>query len=153
LNTEARSQVHQTLLSRRFAIAGSWYKAVAQTSFIPHSATEVRESFVTLAEEVIALLVAEPFDQGRAQAIGAMLAGLHCVQPEALGRTQEVLAQQLVEGLPADQVVDLQFRLAEIHGKLATGFSQRAREIILAEQERICCALTTALLRAAERQV
>jgi hypothetical protein len=153
LNTEARSQVRQTLLSRRFAIAESWYKAVAQTSFIPHSAAEVRESFVTLAEEVITLLLAEPFDQGRAQAIGATLAGLHCVQPEALGRTQEVLTQQLVEGLPADQVVVLRFRLAALHGRLAIGFFQQASKIILAEQEWIRCALTTALLRAAERQV
>jgi len=72
------------------------------------------------------------------------------LESEALGRTQELLARQLVEGLPADQVVELQPRLAALLGGLATGFSQQARETVLAEQELIRGALTRELQRVGE---
>jgi len=150
MNIDDRSQVYQALLGRRDAIADSWYQAIAQTSFAPHSAAEVRQHLVELTEEAIALLLTEPFDHGRAEAMGASLAGLHYVESEALGRTQEVLAQQLVEGLLAEQVVELQSRLAALLGGLATGFSQQAREVLLAEQEWIRGALTSALRQARE---
>jgi PAS domain S-box-containing protein len=148
VNAEDRSQVRQALLSRRDAIADSWYKAVTKTSYVPLDEAQVREHFVALTEEVIALLLAEPLEH--AQAVGASLPDLHYVEPEALGRTQEVLARQLVEGLTADRVAELQPRLTALLGGLATGFLQQAREIILTEQEKARSALTTALGQAQE---
>ena len=150
MDTEAKSQVHRALLSRRHAIADDWHKAIARTGSVSLKAAEVRQRLVELTAEAIALLLTEPFDHDRAEAIGASLAGFHYLESEALGRTQELLARQLVEGLPAEQVVELQPRLAALLGGLATGFSQQARETILAEQERIRGALTRALQRAQE---
>ena len=150
MNTETKSQLHQTLLNRRQAIADDWYKAIAQTSFVPHSAAEVRQHLVELTEQAITVLLGEPFELSQAEAIGTSLAGLHYVEPDALSRTQEVLGQQLVEGLPAEQVVALQPRLAALLGGVAAGFFQQARETIISEQERILGALIGELHRAEE---
>ena len=150
MNSVERSQLLQVLHGRREAIADSWYKAIARTSHVPHSAAEVREHLVELTEQAIRLLLTEPFEHSQAQAIGASLECLHFVEPEALGRTQEVLAQQLAEGLPADQVAALQPRLAALLGGLAAGFYKQVRETTLAEQERIRNALTSELRRAEE---
>ena len=150
MDTETKSQVHRVLLNRRDAIADDWHKAIAQTGSVSLKAAEVRQRLVELTAEAIALLLTEPFDHDRAEAIGASLAGFHYLESEALGRTQELLARQLVEGLPAEQVVELQPRLAALLGGLATGFSQQARETVLAEQELIRGALTRELQRVGE---
>jgi PAS domain S-box-containing protein len=150
MNLAEQSQLRQVLHRRCDAIADSWYKAIARTSHVPHSAAEVREHLVELTEQATALLLTEPFEHGGAEAIGASLVYLHYVEPETLSRTQEVLAQQLVEGLPADQVATLQPRLAALLGGLTVGFFQQVCETILAEQEQIRSALTNELGRAQE---
>jgi PAS domain S-box-containing protein len=143
MNAADRSNLLKVLHSRRDAIADSWYQAIKRTSFVSLSATEVRQRLVELTEQAVTLLLTEPLERRRAEAIGASLARLRYVQPEALGRTQEVLACQLVEGLPDEQTVALQPRLAALLGGLAAGFLRQARETILAEQERIHNALIT----------
>jgi PAS domain S-box-containing protein len=140
----------QVLYSRRDEIADKWYQAIARTSFAPVSATKVRLRLVELTEQVIALLLAEPFERHQAEAIGASLANLHYMQPQTMGQTQEVLARQLVAGLPAERVIALQPRLAALLGGLAAGLFQQARETILAEQEQIRSAFI-AELRSAEQ--
>lgn len=150
MNAEASSQVHQVLLSRRHAIADDWYKAISRTSFAPLKAVEVRQRLVELTEDFIALLLTEPLDRGQAEAIGASLARFHYLEPEALGKTQEVLAQQLIEGLTADQIVELQPGLTALLGRLATGFSRQVCETVLAEQEWIHGALARELRRTEE---
>ncbi|MBC8248297.1 MAG: hypothetical protein H8E90_01345, partial [Anaerolineales bacterium] len=79
MNTEDGLQLHQALISRRDAIADSWSKAIARTSFIPLITTEVRQQLVELTEQAITLLLAESFEHDRAEAIGASLASLHYV--------------------------------------------------------------------------
>ena len=150
MNSADRSQVHQALLSHCHAIADRWYQAIVRTRHAPHSAAKVQQRLVELTEQAIALLFAEPFERGQAQAIGASLAGLRYIEPQVLSRTQELLTQQLIEGLPADQVVALQPRLAELLGGLAAGFSEQACETILSEQEQTHAALTAALRQAKE---
>jgi PAS domain S-box-containing protein len=151
MSTADRSQLLRVLQGHRDAVVDSWYKALTRTdSFAPLKAAEVRQRLVELTDQAIALLLADPFERSKAQAIGAALARLRCVQPEALGRTQEILAHRLVEGLLAEQVVALQPRLAALLGGLAAGFFQQACETILAEQERIRDALVTELQRAEE---
>jgi PAS domain S-box-containing protein len=150
MNTETTSRVHETLLSRRHAIADDWYKAIAQTSFAPRGAAELHQHLVELTEQAITVLLGEPFERSQAEAIGVSLAALHYVEPDALSRTQEVLGQQLVEGLPVEQVVALQPRLAALLGGVAAGFFQQVRETIISEQERIRSALIGELQRAEE---
>jgi PAS domain S-box-containing protein len=140
----------QVLYSHRDEIADKWCQAIAWTSSVPMSATEVRQRLVGLTEQAIALLVTEPFERRQAEAIGTSLATLHYIQPQALGQTQEVLARQLVAGLPAERVIALQPRLAALLGGLAVGFFQQARVTILAEQEQIRNAFI-AELRSAEQ--
>ncbi|MBU0703721.1 MAG: PAS domain-containing protein [Chloroflexi bacterium] len=151
MNAADRAQLLRALHDRRETIAESWYKALASVNgFIPHKAVKARRYLVELIEQAIALLLTESFEHGKAREIGAALARLRYVQPEALGRTIEVLARQLVQGLPADQAVALQPRLAALLGGLAAGFFQQAREIILTEQEQIRDALISEILRAEE---
>jgi len=148
MNAADRPQLLRALHDRRETIAESWYKALTSTnSFIPLKAVKVRRYLVELTEQAIALLLTEPFEHGKARKIGAALARLRYVQPEALGRTLEVLACQLVQGLPADQAVALQLRLAALLGGLAAGFFQQAREMILPGQEQIRSALIAELQR------
>ena len=151
MDSAERSQLRQVLHGRCDVIADRWYTAIAETGFAPRSAVKVHQCLIELTEQAIALLLTEPFDHGRAQAIGASLARLHdYLQPEALGRTQEALGRWLVKDLLADQVVALQPRLAALLGGLAVGFFQQARQRILAEQEQIRKALINERKRAEE---
>ena len=140
-----RSRLEAILRHRCEAIAGVWHAAVAQTGSMSHNADQVARQFAELTEQVIGLLLAESFDGERVQEIGASLARFHQVQPETLGKTQEVLMSQIIEGLSAEQVVALQPRLAVLLGNLTAGFVQEAREITLAEKERVRGALTAEL--------
>ncbi len=137
MDTEAKSQAHQALLSRRQAIADAWREALAQSGFTSIKAAELRQFLDESTEEAIALLLAESFDRDRAEAIGASLASFHYLEPDLLDRTQQVLAQQLIQGLPAEQVAALQPRLAALLGAVAAGFFRQARQTILAQQEGI----------------
>jgi signal transduction histidine kinase len=141
LSEVERSQLQTILYSRRETIATRWYEAVVRTSFAPSDVEGTDQQFIELTEQVIELLLAEPFDHGRVQAVGASLAHPQRIQPEALGKTQEVLARQLVEGVSADQAVALQSRLAALLGNLTIGFLRQAYEIALTEQKQVRRAL------------
>lgn len=145
-----QAQLAQLLHGRRDAIADRWLEAVAGTSFSPFGAKEMHQHLRRLTDQVIALLRTEPLDPCQAEAIGTSLVRLHYTQPEALGRTQEVLAHQLVEGLPANQVAALQPRLATLLAHLATGFCQQTHTTILSNQEQIRLAVTSELQRLQE---
>jgi len=123
------------LLDRRDAIANSWHKAIAPAGAAGPSEAKVHQYLIRLTDEAITAMFAEPFEYDRVEAIGASLAGLHNVEPEVLERTREVLAQQLVEDLPPEQVAELQPRLAALLAGLAVGFLRQARRAILAEVE------------------
>jgi PAS domain S-box-containing protein len=147
MNASDRMQVLRTLGTRRDVIADGWYQAITGTSYVPFKAADVRQQLVDLTDRIIALLPAEPLERERAEAIGASLAGLHYLHPEALGRTQEVLANQLVEGLPAGLVAALQPQLAVLLARLAAGFLQQTCKMVLEEQEAIRSALADELQR------
>jgi PAS domain S-box-containing protein len=137
------------LLTQREAIADAWFRAVAGTSYVPLSTHEVRLELASLVDRVIDALFQEPFDQSQARAIGAALAQLHYIQPEALGGTQEALGRQLTARLP-DAPAPFQARVAAFLGGLAIGFSREVRDQILAEQEAIRGALLSERQRAEE---
>jgi len=130
MNSIDQSQVRKILCGRRDAIADSWYRAITQVSCASLPAEEVRQQLVGLTEQAIAVLVTEPFEHRKAQAIGVALSQLPCTQSEVLGRSQELLAYQLIRDLPVDQIVALQPRLVALIGAVAVGFYQQIRETI-----------------------
>jgi len=147
MNPAEWSTLQQVLHGRYEAITDCWYQVVASVGFASLSPTETRQRLVELTKQVTELLLAEQFQHPRARAIGATLAHLCHMQPEALGRTLEMLAHHLVQGLPGDQVAALQPRLSALLGELATGFVQQAHDTILDEQEQIHLAVVSTLQR------
>lgn len=134
------SQLLQILYSRRDAIADRWYQAISRVSYIPLEPAEVRRRLAELTAQTIALLTTEPLnqlDQDEARAIGVALAQLTHAQPQALGRTQEVLSRLLLEPASPEQAEALLSSLVTLFGAMATGFLRQTRDIILAEQEQI----------------
>ena len=128
MNTSARSQVLEVLRGRREAISDSWYEAIARASHVPLSAAKVRQHLVEWTEQAVELLAMESFERDKARDIGAGLARLHYIQSQVLSRTLEILALRLVEGLPADQAVEQQPRLAALLEGLAAGFLQEVHD-------------------------
>ncbi len=141
MDATERRNLDLTLHARRAVIAARWYHAIAPTALSPLPPADVQRQLLALTDRAIALLVADTFAPGEAAAIGAALARLRYLQPASLGGTQEVLADDLVAGLPAEQVIALRPRLAALLGQIASGYFRQARETILAEQETIRAAL------------
>ena len=65
------------------------------SSFVPRPVAEVRAAVAALTERVIATLLRDPFAPDEASAVGAALAQLHYVHPDALARSLDVLSREL----------------------------------------------------------
>src|SRR5215218_5255300 len=141
MDTSEQSQLLQLSRRRRKAIVDSWYEAIADTSFTPLTAAEVRRRLSDLTDQAIVLLFSESIEHHKARAIGSTLASMHYLNPETLGRALEVLHCGLVEDLPPGQAIALRPRLAVLIAEIAAGFFEQARDIILVEQEQIKAAL------------
>jgi diguanylate cyclase (GGDEF)-like protein/PAS domain S-box-containing protein len=141
MNTSERARLHQLSRRRRDAIVDSWYEAIADTSFTPLTAIEVRRRLSELTDKAIILLFSGSFEYRKARAIGSTLASMHYLNPETLGSALAVLHRGLLEDLTPDQVVELRPRLAVLIAEIAAGFFERARDTILLEQEQIKGAL------------
>src|SRR6476620_7899418 len=107
VNVAEQTAILGQLRDRGDAIVSHWYQAIAPTGFVPLEAGSVRQRLRELVEQAASLLLAEPFERSEAQRIGTALVGMHYSHPDALGRTQEVLAEQLLAGLPAETTVAL----------------------------------------------
>ncbi len=125
----------EPLRVRREQIAQDWHRAIQRTSFTPLQWREARGRLLELTDRLIDLLPAEPFDHRQAEEIGVALVQLHYVHPEALRHTHEVLAQELVAGVPAAQLAALQPRLTALLGGIAAGFAAALRDLTYAEQD------------------
>ena len=141
MDTSEQPRLFQLSRTRRDAIVDSWYEAIADTSFTPLTAAEVRRRLSELTDKAIILLFSESFEHHKARAIGSTLASMHYLNPETLGSALEVLHRGLFEDLSPDQVVELRPRLAVLIAEIAAGFFERARDTILLEQEQIKGAL------------
>lgn len=157
MDASERTYLGRVLHGRRDAIASAWYDDLHAREFMfaPLSADDVRCRFATLTEQVITVLLAETCESGQARDIGAALARLHYIQPTVLQRTQAVLTQSIMEGLPDTHAAALYPRLVALFGELAAGFFTEARATILAEQEKVREALLAERRRAeaARREV
>jgi len=127
---------NQTLGSYWDTIAERWCQKIAATNYVPIKSSLACQQLVELSIRIVGLLLAEPFEPKRAEEIEAGLARIYYLQPEALGGTLQVLVGHLLEGLDTDKGRDLQLRLAELLGRLATGFFHQARRTVMQEQEK-----------------
>jgi len=139
-----------TLAERRDRIAQSWVGSLTTAGYVAWSSSQLRERFVDLTGQAIDVLLDERLDTAAARAIGAGLVQLGYALPEVLGRSVEVLGQQLGDVLMANGASDLQSRLVSLLGSIAIGFSEGARMSILGEQEAISQALVSQRRQAEE---
>ena len=126
---------------RSSAIADHWQRALFPTGFVALSTTEVHERLVSFVDRTVELLLHDPLDHPKAQALGADLARLYYADADALVRTQSVLAPEMLRGLPPQQRLELFPRLMALLGEMSGGFLRFSRQILLAEQESIRGAL------------
>jgi hypothetical protein len=121
------SSLYQTLQDRHNVIVDRWRNALAGTSFTPLTVVQTCSRLGELTDRVISLLVSETLDRREARKIGAALAHMRYLSPEALGKTQEVLGKRLLEDLPPQGVAVLQRRLATLLAEIGAGFFEQAR--------------------------
>jgi signal transduction histidine kinase len=113
-------------------IADLWQSALASTGAASVDAGKVHQRLVALTEDAISLLATEPFDAEQARRIGARVALLGYLHPEALGATLDVLGQQLV--IRGDARL-AESRLLKVLSGIATGFTEQARATASQEAE------------------
>jgi PAS domain S-box-containing protein len=151
VDDSAASRLAQSLRDRQGSIAEAWYTAVARTSFSPFSPAELRRLLFELTSQAIDLMFLDSLEPAKAVPIGAALAGFHFTQPEALGRTQTVLARALLQDLAAEQGLALRPNLIALLEGVAEGFVQEISRVQLREQESIRNALLSELGAAEQR--
>jgi len=144
MHVAEREEVRQMLHSCDHAVADHLHRALAPTGAVELSAQEVTERLAAIVDQVIELLLAERFDPREGQTLGADLARPYYAHPNALSRTQHVLAVELLQGLSPEQRIELHPRLMEVVSELAAGFLRESRRTLLAEQKSIRGALLTA---------
>jgi diguanylate cyclase (GGDEF)-like protein/PAS domain S-box-containing protein len=124
--------------------AHRWARAVADTSYVPASAADVQAFLAYLTERLVGALLAEPFDPEAGRAVGAALVAGHFTSGESLGRTLEIIGDDLLTELPAVIPVDARGRLTRMLGALAEGFAHALWEHTLDAQEEIRSAAVVA---------
>jgi len=115
--------------------ARAWTRAVTETSYVPMARREIESYLRGLADRLVAALTAEPFRTTPGYRVGADLAAVGFVAPEALARTVTVVN----EWLPNHRD-----RRAPLLEALVTGHARGARDRTLDEQEAIRRAALTA---------
>jgi PAS domain S-box-containing protein len=141
--TQARADLKIKLQARRDRIVDAWRAALAATSYVPLSAEEQRLALIGLTDQLVDVLLDEPFHAAQAQAVGSELVRLGYTRPAALGKTLEVMGRELPLSLAEHALLELQPRVASMLAELAAGFTQQFSERILGEQETIREALLT----------
>jgi len=121
MNPEEQSQIYHTLYPRRQDIANAWGALMITLNPTLAEAADLHPKLLHATEQLIKLLIAEPFDAEPAQTIGAMLDVLDNVQPEALFQIYELLARELVAGLTAEQTMLLYPRITGLIGAVGLG--------------------------------
>jgi|GEM_PF-5417394 hypothetical protein len=152
MDVVARAAFSARLRRQSTALSRAWQRAIAPTGFANFDSDEVRQQLVGLTERLMTLLLDEAAPAAGAQEIGAAVARLHYVQPDALGQTQAVLAQHLLPELHRAERGSLELRLVHLLSELGTGFSRQVRSMLLSEQETIRAAFLEELNKAALTQ-
>jgi len=135
MDLEEFSALFQDADKRRRAIARGWYAAITSAGALSMKKVKALHHLTGLAEQVITFLLTDTSDSGSARMIGADLARLSNAQPNVLETVLQVLARQLVIGLPADHIVILYPRLVTMLSGIAVGFFQPAGVSMLEKQK------------------
>jgi signal transduction histidine kinase len=122
MNTEEQSQIYQVLYTRRQEITQTWLTLMAQLSPTASEISDLQSILLKATDQLIKLLVSEPFTAEPAQKVGKTLEGVDNLQTEALIQVYEVLARELVTGLTVEQIVLLHPRVVSLIGALSSGF-------------------------------
>jgi PAS domain S-box-containing protein len=129
----------------RQALAETWYRAIAETGYVPYPPAEVRRRLLLLLDRALAAVTGGGVDAAQARQIGATLADLHYLQPEVLGRTLTVLCGLVHEESAVDPKPSYMDALTDLVAGVASGYYARAADMILEEQEAIGQALVSEL--------
>ena len=141
MRMEDPARLLRVLQSRRSEIAREWHSVIANTSFTSLSTREEGIELEQLTQQIIDLLMAEPFEPHKAQGIGSSLARLRYLNAKAISETQKTLGRELLKDLSQEQSEELTPRVLTLLSELTAGFFGQSREMILAEQERVKAAL------------
>ncbi|MGD9029888.1 MAG: GAF domain-containing sensor histidine kinase [Anaerolineae bacterium] len=136
MSTEQQRQLHQALHERAHAIADAWYRAIRASSSASLTAAEIRQVVDDLALQIPSLLLDEGCDQGTIDALATGAVSLR-LRPTAFGALQEILVEQLVEGLPAAQVAALATHPRRLTALLTASLLRGREALLLEEQEQI----------------
>jgi PAS domain S-box-containing protein len=143
--TQTRKEIASTLIRRRDALTHLWRRALYGTSYVPLNTAQIDERLAHIVSGLIEIVIGDDLDTLKARDLGANVAQLHYIDPEAFGRTLETLAGEILRDLSAEQTVELLPRLTAVMGHIASGYFESARTTILHEQEEIRQALMAQL--------
>jgi len=132
-----RSQLRQQLLKNSDFIADAWYQAIADTSFVSLSASEIRQRLMKFTVEILEVLLAKNFTPNRVRSIGEAFADIYYLYPEVLGKTQTFFAEAIAEILHKEQLDIIYPRLVLLFAEIAQGFSTQMLDAILLEQDKL----------------
>ncbi|MEU5691320.1 EAL domain-containing protein [Actinosynnema sp. NPDC020468] len=139
-----RSNLDPAVLAGAESFARTWATAVIGSSYVPMTRTEVAEHLQALTEVLVHALHASPFRTAPGYEIGARLVEAHFTGTDTLGRTVQLLGDDLLSelGITPDEL--MRSRLAALQGALSAGYARALRERTLAEQEAIRAAVLDA---------
>ncbi|MFI9006931.1 putative bifunctional diguanylate cyclase/phosphodiesterase [Actinosynnema sp. NPDC053489] len=139
-----RSNLDPAVLAGAESFARTWATAVIGSSYVPMTRSEVAEHLQALTEVLVHALHASPFRTAPGYEIGARLVEAHFTGTDTLGRTVQLLGDDLLGelGIQPDEL--MRSRLAALQGALAAGYARALRERTLAEQEAIRAAVLDA---------
>ncbi len=142
--TPGRSNLDPAVLAGAEAFARTWATAVIGSSYVPMTRAEVAEHLQALTELLVHALYASPFRTAPGYEIGARLVEAHFTGTDTLGRTVQLLGDDLLGelGIAPDEL--MRSRLAALQGALSAGYARALRERTLAEQEAIRAAVLDA---------
>ncbi len=131
MNTEEQAQIYQTLYARRQDIAHAWMTLMTELSPAATESADLQTTLLRTTDQLIKLLVSEPFTAEPAQQIGKALESVDNLQPEALLQIYALLDRELTAELTVEQITLLHPRLVSLIGALGSGFymgkAERAR--------------------------
>ncbi|WP_179118519.1 putative bifunctional diguanylate cyclase/phosphodiesterase [Saccharothrix sp. ALI-22-I] len=139
-----RSNLDPAVLAGAESFARTWATAVIGSSYVPMTRAEVAAHLQALTEVLVHALHASPFRTAPGYEIGARLVEAHFTGTDTLGRTVQLLGDDLLGelGIQPDEL--MRSRLAALQGALAAGYARALRERTLAEQEAIRAAVLDA---------
>jgi DNA-binding CsgD family transcriptional regulator len=144
LSTEEQHELRILLEAKGASIRKGWEDVLPNKCFALLDTDELRRLLASLTEQIVALLLKQKWNEAQAQAVGAQLAALPCVEPELLGRAQVILMRELIEKLPPAPRGLVRSRCIRLLSDLATGFVRQMQVNILTRQEQLRLSLIKA---------